>query len=134
MNPRAIQPKIWLYLSAGVMFLSGFLRGIKGFMVLTMHHSTHNAAVTNALYQQTGLLLIMVMIVFFIGGYMLLKYRNIQGWLLGWLGIIFLIVGTLLNDFLLFVIPSARLLAMNGLTVIIIATGLILGKKAVIDE
>ena len=129
--------KTWLIVASILMILVGIFRGTGGFLLILRGNRVNtgleiSASGNQIIFAGTGL--IIVMILFLISAYFLLKDQIKTGWNTGWIAIIFFILDGLLNGYLLFGAPRFQGQLINLIAAILIGTSLILGKKALKDK
>ncbi len=125
--------KTWLVIASILMILVGILRGYGGFLLIIRGKMLTTGLEISASGNQTiiaGSGLIIVLILFLISAFFLLKDQSKTGWNTGWFAITFFILDGLLNGYLLFGAPRIQGQLINVIAGILIGISLILGRKA----
>jgi len=125
--------KTYLVIASILMIIVGIFRGIGGLLLIIHGNNVNTGLEISASSNQTtilGIVLIIVLILFLLSGFFLLKDQSKTSWNLSWIAIIFFILGGLLNGFILFGAPKIQGQIINIIVSILIGTNLILGKKA----
>jgi hypothetical protein len=115
------------------MILVGIFRGTGGFLLIIQGKMVNTGLEISASGNQTviaGTGLIIVLILFLISAFFLLKDQSKTGWNTGWIAITFFILDGLLNGYLLFGAPRMQGQLINVIVGILIGISLILGRKA----
>lgn len=130
-----MKKRIFIIVASVLMLLVGVLRGIGGFFLLINGNKIDvypPITATDLVSRLCGIGLIIVLVIFFIASFKLLKNSNPRGWNLAWIGIFIFLFGGLLNGYLLFGNPFVQDQIINFGASILIALNLLIGRKSLI--
>ena len=124
--------KVHLLIASFLMIMVAILRGAGGFLLILRGNTIntgHAISASNNQALKVGIGLIIVLILFGISAFLLLRNQSKIGWILSWIATIIFIVGGLINGFILFDKPKFQGQFINIIFGILIGINLILGKK-----